>query len=157
MPDVATDIRRLGPDDLTAMRRMTDLLGVAFDDPDTYSAAQPSDDYLRDLLGDPGVVAIAAFEGDRAVGGLVAYVLRKFERPRSEIYLYDLAVAQERRRRGIATALIERLRTEAAALGAWVVFVQADLGDAPAIALYTKLGLREDVLHFDIAVPRQPI
>jgi hypothetical protein len=34
-----------------------------------------------------------------------------------------------------------------------VIFVQADIGDDPAIALYTKLGVREDVLHFDIAVP----
>lgn len=25
-------------------------------------------------------------------------------------------------------------------------------GDGPAIALYTKLGAREDVLHFDIPV-----
>jgi hypothetical protein len=31
-----------------------------------------------------------------------------------------------------------------------VIFVQADHVDAPAIALYTKLGVREDVLHFDI-------
>jgi aminoglycoside 3-N-acetyltransferase I len=31
--------------------------------------------------------------------------------------------------------------------------VQADHGDDPAIALYTKLGTREDVLHFDIPVP----
>ncbi|HEX7053379.1 MAG TPA: hypothetical protein VF211_05520 [Burkholderiales bacterium] len=29
---------------------------------------------------------------------------------------------------------------------------QADLGDAPAIALYGKLGRREDVPHFDIPV-----
>jgi aminoglycoside 3-N-acetyltransferase I len=35
-----------------------------------------------------------------------------------------------------------------------VVFVQADRGDDPAIALYTKLGTREDVLHFDIPVPQ---
>ena len=28
----------------------------------------------------------------------------------------------------------------------------ADLGDDPAISLYTTLGAREDVLHFDIAV-----
>ena len=35
-----------------------------------------------------------------------------------------------------------------------MIFVQADTGveDQPAIALYTKLGTREDVLHFDIAV-----
>jgi len=33
--------------------------------------------------------------------------------------------------------------------------VQADTGveDEPAIALYTKLGTREAVLHFDIPVP----
>lgn len=36
--------------------------------------------------------------------------------------------------------------------GAWVIYVQADLVDEPAVALYTKLGVREDVLHFDIAV-----
>jgi aminoglycoside 3-N-acetyltransferase I len=33
-----------------------------------------------------------------------------------------------------------------------VVYVQADYVDPPAIALYTKLGTREEVLHFDIAV-----
>jgi len=34
--------------------------------------------------------------------------------------------------------------------GAYVIFVQADYGDDPAIALYTKMGIREEVLHFDI-------
>jgi hypothetical protein len=57
------------------------------------------------------------------------------------------------RREGIATALIEELKKIAARRGAYVIFVQADVADAPAIALYTKLGTREDVLHFDIAVP----
>jgi aminoglycoside 3-N-acetyltransferase I len=63
-----------------------------------------------------------------------------------------LAVAASHRRRGVATALIGELKTIAAARGAYVIFVQADRGDDPAIALYTKLGAREDVLHFDIAV-----
>jgi ribosomal protein S18 acetylase RimI-like enzyme len=79
-------------------------------------------------------------------------VLDKFESARSEIYIYDLAVAESHRREGLATALIEELRRIAAARGAYVMFVQADLDDAPAIALYTKLGRREDVLHFDIPV-----
>lgn len=37
-----------------------------------------------------------------------------------------------------------------------MIFVQADTGpeDAPAIALYDKLGQRESVLHFDIPVSR---
>jgi aminoglycoside 3-N-acetyltransferase I len=44
------------------------------------------------------------------------------------------------------------LKTIAREGGAHVIFVQADLEDAPAIALYTRLGSREDVLHFDIPV-----
>ena len=78
------------------------------------------------------------------------------ERPCSEIYIYDLAVAQAHRREGIASALVAELTKVAAARGAYVVYVQADLVDGPAIALYTKLGVREDVLHFDIAVPPKP-
>jgi aminoglycoside 3-N-acetyltransferase I len=31
--------------------------------------------------------------------------------------------------------------------------VQADHGDDAAIALYDKLGTREEVLHFDMPVP----
>lgn len=54
------------------------------------------------------------------------------------------------RRRGVSTALIEHLKTLAADAGAWVIFVQADHGDDAAIRLYSKLGCREDVLHFDI-------
>lgn len=90
-------------------------------------------------------------EGGDVVGGIAAYELQKFEQERSEIYIYDLAVAAAHRRRGIATALIDELKLIAAARGAWVIFVQADLVDEPAIALYAKLGVREDVLHFDIA------
>ena len=48
--------------------------------------------------------------------------------------------------------MIDRLRGIARDRGAYVIYVQADVTDPPAIALYTKLGIREDVLHFDIAV-----
>jgi aminoglycoside 3-N-acetyltransferase I len=38
-------------------------------------------------------IAVVAFKGGDAVGGLAAYELKKFEQERSEIYIYDLAVA----------------------------------------------------------------
>lgn len=99
------------------------------------------------------MIALVAEEGDEAVaGGLVAYLLDKFEQARSEIYIYDLAVDEAHRRRGIATGLIESLRAIGAELGAWMIYVQADYGDDPAIALYAKLGMREDVMHFDLPV-----
>src|SRR5829696_1791072 len=65
---------------------------------------------------------------------------------------YDLAVSAQHRRRRIATSLIEHLRDLAARRGVWVIYVQADYGDDPAIGLYEKLGTREKVLHFEIEV-----
>ena len=144
-------IRSLGPHDVALMEALASTFGEAFDDVATYCRARPSPTYLERLLGSECFIALAALEGGGVVGGLTAYELQKFEQERSEIYIYDLAVAETHRRRGIATALIAELKNMARARGAWIVFVQADLGDAPAIALYTKLGTREDVLHFDIA------
>jgi aminoglycoside 3-N-acetyltransferase I len=129
------------------------MFGEAFGEPDTYGDAPPGHVYLERLLARDHFIALAAFDGEAVVGGLVAYVLDKFERRRSEIYIYDLAVAEDYRRRGISTALIAELQRIGTERGAWVIFVQADHGDDPAIALYTGLGTREDVLHFDIAVP----
>jgi ribosomal protein S18 acetylase RimI-like enzyme len=53
-------------------------------------------------------------------------------------------------RQGIATALIREVQALAAERGAWVISVQADREDAPAVALYESLGTREEVLHFEI-------
>ncbi|TKD51056.1 AAC(3)-I family aminoglycoside N-acetyltransferase [Sphingomonas baiyangensis] len=152
----APAIRLLGAADAPLLRAMLALFAEAFEDRDSYCGNQPDDAYLADLLAGRDFIAVAAIDASGAVvGALASYELRKFEQPRSEIYIYDLAVAAPWRRRGIATALIERLRAEAARRGAWVIFVQADHGDDPAIALYTKLGMREDVLHFDIAVGKR--
>ena len=126
------------------------MFAQAFAEPDSYRPA-PSDEYVGDVLGRQEVVALAAVAGDEVVGGLVSYELPKLEQARSEFYIYDLAVAEAWRRQGIATALIDETRAIARAAGGWAVFVQADYGDAPAIALYTRLGRREDVIHFDIA------
>jgi len=149
-------LHELGSRDVAMMRSMLVLFGEVFGDAAAHAANRPDADYLAHLLGSDGFIAIAATIGEEMVGGLAAYVLPKFEQPRSEIYIYDLAVAEAHRRTGIATALIAELQAIADERGAYVIFVQADVGDEPAIALYTRLGVREDVLHFDIApAPRR--
>lgn len=157
MPPGGQDgIRQLGPADAGLMDAVLHFFGEAFGDPASYTANRPSAGYLRKLLGSDSFIALAAFDGGAITGALCAYELRKFEQERSEIYIYDLAVTATHRRRGVATALIGSLQDIAAARGAWVIFVQADTEpeDEPAIALYSKLGTREDVLHFDIPVTR---
>ena len=152
MTRTSINIRVLTRRDVAAMRAMLRMFGEAFGEVATYGSAQPGDDYLERLLGREHFIALAAVRDGAVVGGLAAYELEKFEQERSEIYIYDLAVAESHRRTGIATALIEHLRAIGRTRGAYVVFVQADHVDPPAIALYSKLGKREDVLHFDIAV-----
>jgi aminoglycoside 3-N-acetyltransferase I len=151
---VSLVIRHLTPDDIALMEALSATFGEAFKDADTYTRHRPGADYLRRLLGGDSFIALAALKNVDVVGGIAAYELRKFEQERSEIYIYDLAVSAAHRREGIATALVQELKKVAAARGAYVIFVQADTGveDAPAIALYTTLGVREDVLQFDIAV-----
>lgn len=142
-------VRRLVPADIDVMQRMLPMFGKAFDEEETY-ARPPRGAYLDRLLGNREFVALAAVEQGEVIGGLVAYELVKYEQERSEFYIYDLAVREESRRRGVATALIEEMRRIAAANAAEVLFVQADHGDEAAIALYSRLGRRQDVLHFDI-------
>jgi aminoglycoside 3-N-acetyltransferase I len=144
-------VRRLGTEDLETARRLNELFADVFEDSGTYRSAPPTDSYVNDILSRESFIALAAESGSEIVGGLVAYVLPKLEQERSEIYIYDLAVAEDRRREGIASTLIAALQRIAAGNGAWVIYVQADYGDEPAISLYEKLGTREDVMHFDIA------
>jgi aminoglycoside 3-N-acetyltransferase I len=149
-----TKICVLRPTDIPLMRGMLGTFARAFEEPETYLRNQASDAYLNELLRTAHFIAICATIAETVVGGLAAYQLDKFEQDRREIYIYDLAVDEGFRRRGIATAMINALREEAVRRDAYVIFVQADLVDAPAIALYEKLGVKETAHHFDIAPTR---
>lgn len=147
-------LRRLAPEDLGIMDAMMRMFGTVFNEMDTYVGNPPSADYTKRLLGSGNFIALAAVKGKQVVGGLTAYVLEKYEQERSEIYIYDLAVVEDCRRQGVATGLIQGMKKVAADRGAYVIIIQADTGpeDQPAISLYSKLGIRENVLHFDIPV-----
>ncbi len=147
-------IRVLDASDAPVLRMMLGLFSDAFDDPESYLNQQPSEAYLTRLLASDTFIAVAAIAAGQVVGGLAGYVLHKFEQERSEFYIYDLAVAEQFRRQGIATELITTIRLIAQQRGIHVIFVQADYGDDPAVALYTKLGTREDVMHYDILPSR---
>lgn len=146
--------KRLEASDLAAMKALLRLFAEVFGDLGTYQTAVPRDEYLLSLLRDQTFFAVATFdENGAAIGGLAAYELRKFEQERSEVYIYDLAVDAAHRRKGIATALIRTLGRAARERGAYIMFVQADIGeeDIPANALYRKLSTEMIVAnHYDI-------
>ncbi len=153
MSDVV--IRRLGPDGIAAARALNALCAEAFEDQDRYAGSLPDDGWLASLLARPDVVALVAEAEGTVVGGATAYVLHKLERATTELYLYDIAVVESWRRRGIATRLIRQLQAIAGETGASSLYVQADPEDGPAVALYTRLGTRADVVHFDLLPARR--
>lgn len=145
------DIKRLGAGDVAAMHAANRLFSEVFGE-EGYHGPEPGDPHLARLLADDRFIALTAHKDGQLIGALAAYELMKFEAERSEIYIYDLAVREPFRRRGVATRLIEELRVIAHRKGAWVIFVQADPPDGAANALYEKLGTREAVFHYDISV-----
>jgi aminoglycoside 3-N-acetyltransferase I len=130
------------------------LFGDAFSDEETYNQNRPSDNYIEQILDSEHIHILVALEDNKVVGGLVAYELKKIEQMRSEMYIYDLAVDNNFRRRGVATSLINELKIISKSRNGYVIFVQADIDieDEPARKLYSKLGIKEEVFHYDIQV-----
>jgi aminoglycoside 3-N-acetyltransferase I len=140
MKKQATNVsyKLLSVSDIPLLKELLEVFGEAFEEPQTYQGAIPSDAYLESLLGKDHFIALVALDG--------------LEQERKEVYIYDLAVSSRYRRQGIGTGLINHLKRIAKEMGAYVIFVQADAGDIPAIRLYESLGTKEDVHQFDIPV-----
>jgi aminoglycoside 3-N-acetyltransferase I len=149
---MAYSFQQLSPSNVAVLKSLLKVFGEAFNEVSTYQDAVPSDAYLQSLLAKPHFIALVAMHSGQVVGGLAAYELEKFERERREIYIYDLAVAEEHRRKGVATNLIRELQRIAKTRNAYMIFVQADPQDEPAIRLYESFGKRESPYHFDIPV-----
>src|SRR5215467_3402274 len=115
--------------DVSLLKDLLRVFGEAFDEVDTYQRSVPSDDYLTRLLSKQHFIAVVAMKGQEVVGGLAAYELDKFEQDRREFYIYDLAVTQNHRRRGVATGMIGELKRIASMRDVYIIFVQADLWD----------------------------
>jgi GNAT superfamily N-acetyltransferase len=109
----------------------------------------------KDVPGDQEQIRAALF-GERPVAtlllardggdvlGLASYsVLWPAAGAESSVFLKELYVRSPYRRRGVARALMERLRVEATAAGCSRVEWTADRDNPPALALYAGLGFEE--------------
>lgn len=121
--------RSLGPDDLPLLMAVPDGL---FDNPiDPAQAAA--------FLASPLHELVLAFDGNMAVGMASGTVLLHPDK-RPAMFVNEVGVREGFLRRGIGTAVTQELFAIARARGCDGIWLGTDSDNAPALALYRKLG-----------------
>jgi GNAT superfamily N-acetyltransferase len=92
------------------------------------------------FLANPLNYLLVAVEGERALGYLFAYELQRPDREQSMMFLYDITVLDEYRKKGVGTALVERLKALCSNKHIMKMFVPTSRSNIPAISLYQKTG-----------------
>jgi ribosomal protein S18 acetylase RimI-like enzyme len=121
-------IERLGAGDAAKVAQASAL----FDGPVRAEAT-------RRFLGERGHHLLVAYVGDTPAGFVTGVELTHPDKG-TEMFLYELGVAQAHRRRGIGKALVEalaRLAREAGCYGMWVL---TDEDNRAALATYQAAG-----------------
>lgn len=132
------EIRRLGPGDENLAIRAIHRLKPAAE----RAGNDASPEHMRRLLGDDRNTLIVASDGGRPVGFLVAYRFPRVDRDREMVYLYEIEVVPEYRRRGIGTRMIRQLEEVCRARDVLKIWVGTEAGNLAARALYEATGAR---------------
>jgi ribosomal protein S18 acetylase RimI-like enzyme len=103
-----------------------------------------SEEYLRKMLERGDFHVIVALENNELVGGLTAYELQMFKSETTEMFLYEIEVAESHRQKGIGKALIECLKEICVRKEISVMFVGTEKENFPARRLYTSTGGEAD-------------
>jgi len=86
---------------------------------------------------------LLAYDGDRPVG-MVSGVETTHPDKGAEMFLYELGVVEDARRRGVATALVNALAMLARDRGCYGMWVAVDADNAAALATYGGAGAHEE-------------
>jgi ribosomal protein S18 acetylase RimI-like enzyme len=96
------------------------------------------------FLDEDGHHLLVAYEDDRAVG-FVSGVEVTHPDKGTEMFLYELAVGEPARRRGIGRALVERLAAVARDRGCYGMWVVTDHDNEAARATYERAGAAPEI------------
>jgi len=92
------------------------------------------------FLANPLNYLLIAVNDEKAIGYLFAYELQRPDRDQSMMFLYDITVIDEYRKKGVGTALIERLKVLCTNKHIMKMFVPTSRSNTPAVNLYQKTG-----------------
>jgi aminoglycoside 3-N-acetyltransferase I len=146
------EVRRLVAGDESVAKHVFVMMAHEFGEP----TEELSDAQVKALLSDGRFWVMAAVVGDEVVGGTTAHTIPMTHRAGSGLFVYDLAVRADHRRRGVGRALMRELQAQAATLSINELFVLADNDDEHALDFYRGLGgVASAVTMFDFG-PSEP-
>jgi ribosomal protein S18 acetylase RimI-like enzyme len=119
------NVRRLGPGDEEVVERLAEH-------------APPA--RAAELLADDRTVFLVAFDESEPIGFVLAYELLRRHGDPSQLFVYEVGVVPEARRRGMATELLRELGRVARARGIRHGFVLTNEANEAAMELYPSLG-----------------
>ena len=129
-------IRRLVTGDRELARATFEMMADVFEE-----RTRPlPDDYVDGLLARADFWALAAIDDEEPVGGITAHVLPMTRSPSRELFVYDVAVREDRQRRGIGRAMLVELCAQAGRDGIASVFVAVADEDVHAMDFYRAVG-----------------
>lgn len=126
------EIRHLRTGDVSLVHRAALLFDEA-----------PRDDSIERFLGSDDHHLLLALDGDEPVGFVTGVELTHPDKG-VEMFLYELAVDERARRRGIGRALVEALADLARERGCRGMWVLTDEDNVAAVATYRRAGATKD-------------
>lgn len=117
-------------EDAAAVEAGADL----FDEPVRYGA-------VARFLERPGHHLLFAYDADDRAVGFVSGVETTHPDKGTEMFLYELGVAEHARGNGVGTALVEELAALARDIGCYGMWTATDPDNAAALATYRRAGV----------------
>jgi GNAT superfamily N-acetyltransferase len=136
-------VRPARPEEAAAVAALFNALNTMDGPPPPV--AMTAEAVRRDLLGAAPRAALFIAELDgRLVGFVTGNQVYDSERAADAVFLNDLYVLPEARRRGAGRALVARLAAAARQRGAGCLWWGVDLGDDEALRFYEALGAEDE-------------
>ena len=128
-----TSVKKLDENDFDRFIEVIRLFEDVFE---MKNFKMPDSNHLQSLLSKSDFFVFAAFQDDKVIGGLTAYVLDQYYSEKPLAYIFDLAVDTKYQRQGIGKKLITEMNKYCTEKGFKEVFVQADKVEDYAIDFY---------------------
>ncbi len=107
-----------------------------------FKSKKPSQTYLKNFLKNPHNYLLIAENDGKPVGFLLAYTMQRIDQDAIMIYIHEIEVTKEHRRKGVGKNLIEKLQHEAAQEKAVKSFVITNSSNLAACKLYESTGAK---------------